>query len=211
MARRFSRAAFTFIFVLAAFVTAVPAASADDASTVIARDGIAVDSLALPKGRLLHVAALVGGKLANEPATWSSVPEGVVDVRDLGGGRAEVKALRDIFDAGGKEPRASLRVCVGESCAMVGVVCLVDVAGRWYARASIPGVPGTLKDDFALRQDGRRILYKDVVIRLEGTSMRLVSGGDTLSRFNGSLSSGTSASGSWISTRGFGGTWTATK
>lgn len=206
----FTRTIFSLILAAVFAVVPVSEAAAEPGGLVIARDGIAVDGLALAKGRPIQVAALVDGKLSNEAVTWSSVPEGVLEVRDLGGGRAEVKALRDLFDNGGKEPRGMLRVCVGQSCASVGIVCLIDVAGRWHASAALAGIT-TAKDDFTLRQDGRRITYKDVVIKLEGTSLRLVSGGETLTRFNGTVTSGASANGTWLSTRGFGGTWSATK
>lgn len=209
MANVFLRTSFSLIFAVALAIAPVPEAAADSGGLVIARDGIAVDGLALAKGRPLQVAALVDGRLTAETATWSSVPEGVLEIRDLGGGRAEVKALRDLFDNGGKEPRGSLRVCAGQSCASVGIVCLIDVAGRWHARATFSGIPASTSDDFTLRQDGRRITYKDVVIKLEGASMRLVSGGETLTRFNGTITSGTTANGTWVSTRSFGGAWSA--
>lgn len=211
MANVFLRRICPFVVVFSFGFGSAPEVAADTGNVVIARDGIAVDGLALAKGRPMQVAALVDGRLATETAAWSTVPDGILEVRDLGGGRAEVKALRDLFDSSGKEPRSSIRVCVGQSCTSIGVVCLIDVAGRWRAHVDFAGVPVSKDRDFVLAQDGRRVTYRDAVIKLEGASMRLVSGGESLRRFNGTFTASGHANGTWVSVRGFGGTWSATR
>jgi hypothetical protein len=209
VANVFLRVSFPFILTTVFAVATVPDASADDGGLVIARDGKPAGNLVIAKGKPLQVAVLEHGTLSTGRAEWSAVPEGVLNVRDLGDGRAEVTANRDLFDNGGREPRATLRVCVGNSCTASSVACVLDVAGRWQAHIDISGLPVSKDRGLTLRQDGRQITYKDVVIKLEGDTMRLVSGGSKLKRFSGKFTARGYAHGTWISVRGFGGTWSA--
>lgn len=186
--------------------------------------GAASASATVVKGRSIEFAAAADADAGARAIAWSALPEGVLAVADLGGGRVRVTGLRDWFDeTPRREPTARLIACDGTSCASVLVTCLPDVAGRWPTLLEVGGLLGGSETrNLVFVQDGRSITFdpepanpadpaRIATLRLEGATLRLVRRGTVLTRFDGALSDLGHGSGNWASSWGFSGTWRATR
>lgn len=191
------------------------AAAADGGTSALPRlsspDGREVRDIVLLKGRTVDI-------VSDQAAVWSSLPEGVLEIKDVGNGRVQVTALRDWFDeTPSREPTAKVRACVGENCVGFNVTCLIDANGTWNSRMAGKWL-GIFdhSEDRVLKfvQNGRNIDFepdpgKPCKLRLEGNRVRLVSGGGVLKVFSGMLNDRRSGGGSFDSVPGFSGKWTA--
>ena len=179
----------------------------------ITRGGVQTDSLLLSRGAPTALAVSIDGRSGaaiTEPVTWTAAPAGVVAVHDDGGGRATVTALQDRFDdPAGRDPVATLSVCVGQNCTSISAVGLLAIDGVWRVRIDVAHVPYNGERDLQLVQDGRKVTCRGISIRFDGAGIRMTSGGGLLTRLNGTIISRTEARGTWANPRGFSGTWVA--
>lgn len=208
-------------------ILAVPPAHAAPAPVrIIDARGTAVSDIVLVKGRSLMLAAESSSHDGGAPTqvTWSSQPEGIVELKAEGGGRVRVTALHDWFDEKpGKEPTAVIVACIGSICTSVLATCLPDVAGTWPTKLVVGGLFGGSEiRNLVFVQNGRFVTFdpepanrpdpdRIATLRLDGNVLRLVKRGNVLTRFDGTLEDRVTGKGNWSSSWGFSGTWTANK
>ncbi len=211
-----------FVFSLACAIPAwAGGAAAPVRSMVIGLEygPVGLTSLEAVRGRPVELLARISDG-SSGAFVWSVTPSNVAVVQDLGNGRARLIAVRDIFDASdGQEPRAELKVCVGETCTAITVTCLVNVQGRWTTlldgTVPIPifgRVHGTETRHLTFEQDGRRIKFDaepghPAVLQLVGKRVDLIDPGDVLRVFRGEMTSRNGGTGQIVSVPGFIGTW----
>ena len=181
----------------------------------IVAGGRVTDGLTLARGKSVelsvaldgHIGAAIGGSVM-----WTAVPADVIDVRNYGGGRVTVTALRDIFDSSqAREPRASLSACVGSACTSISIVCVLSVEGSWKVHITVKQLPITQDRNFPFTQDGRKFEYRKVGLRLDGVTMRMTNGAGLLTRLDGTFTGRDTVHGVWSTTDGFSGTWTGVR
>ncbi len=200
--------------VAASFFTADQVPHAQERSGVVVTSaGRSIESVSLVHGKSTPLEVSIDGRAGSaitEPVVWTAVPSGVVDLRDGGDGRVTVTPLRDVFDdPNAREPRVTLGVCVGRRCISANFVCTLSVAGNWKTHIAVSQLPITQDRDFAFTQDGRKFEHRKVQLRVDGTHMRLTNGGGLLSRLDGTFTSRNEVHGTWATTDGFSGTWSA--
>ncbi len=181
------------------------------------KDGKSISSMTMPKGSaatLVATALDADGKPATGEIRWSTDNAAAVDVQPSPDG-AQVKALRDVFDEPSRrEPIAHVTACVGAACAVIPVLCAVDVVGHWNTHLNflLLIIPHTEERNLVFRQEGRIVRFlvdgEEQVIVLDGTRIRLLKG-SVLTKFDGALTDRGRASGSFSSRQGFSGDWTA--
>ena len=181
------------------------------AKVEIFANGRSVDGLTLARGKAIDLSVVldsrVGGAIT-KPVMWTAAPADIIDVRSVGGGRVTVTALRDIFDdPKGREPRASLGVCVENMCTSIGVVCVLSIEGIWKVHIVVKQLPITQDRNFPFTQDGRKFEYRKVGLRLDGVTMRMTNGAGLLTRLDGTFTGRDTVHGVWSTTDGFSGTW----
>lgn len=191
------------------------------------------DGIVLPKGKTVIVSSAPS-------AIWSVEPSGTVELTDLGGGRTQIKALKDWFDeTPNREPVAMVRAClpaarspdgrgqagVSGACTVFTVTCLIDSAGTW--KLALVGKWLGIFDHQEDRtpvfvQNGRDVSFEDRVkdaeppfkivrLRLNGNSLQLKDGGGSLKEFSGTLKDRRNGEGKFDSFLGFSGNWTAAR
>ena len=178
-----------------------------------------IASLDAVRGRPVELTARTSDGSAGTFA-WSVTPANAAVIQDSGNGRVRLIAIRDAFDMpDGQEPRAEVKACVGTTCAVIAVSCLVSVQGRWTTlldgTVPIPifgRVHGTETRHLTFVQDGRRVVFDaepghPAALKLVGKRVDLIDPGDILRVFSGEMSSRDEGGGQIVSVPGFVGTW----
>ncbi|HTK05349.1 MAG TPA: hypothetical protein VL500_07210 [Candidatus Eisenbacteria bacterium] len=190
--------------------------------------GQQVGSSVVPKGvPARYTAVAVDGAGNPIPVEWHSAPEGVLQVAPGAYGAVTVTPLRDAFDdPQHREPVARLQACTPTMCAAVTITVVPDLTGRWPTTLDVEGllIPHSENRNLVFVQNGREVTFdpepteaaaaapaRMATIRIDGDRLRLVRNGSIMTVFEGRLTSRTTASGRWSSSRGYHGSWSASK
>lgn len=191
-------------------------------------NGGAVSSMIVPKGIATQFVASATGPDGNAiPVEWRAEPAGNVRLEPGANGRVTVTPLRDVFDdPQRREPVTRVQACTPTLCAAVVVTAVPDITGRWPTTLNVEGllIPHSEGRNLVFNQRGRDVTFDPeptepaserearlATIRIEGTRLRLVRNGVLMTVFEGQLTSRTSGSGRWASSRGYHGSWRANK
>lgn len=188
--------------------------------------GTPVGSSVVPKGvAARYTAVAVDGDGHPIPVEWHAAPDGILQVAPGANGAVTVTPLRDAFDdPQHREPVARLQACTPTMCAAVTITVVPDMTGRWPTTLDVEGllIPHSEDRNLVFVQNGRDVTFdpepgptadpaRMATIRIEGDRLRLVRNGSIMTVFDGRLTSRTTASGRWSSSRGYHGSWRASK
>lgn len=179
----------------------------DAASACAQHDGLCD----CPRGAAMHLTltarAADGHEVEIDPGavSWTSSDAASVSVASSAAGGADVGALRDLFDAQGAEPSATVTASYGGLQATMPVTVVLDAHGDWQAVLDI-GFSYTL----SLTQAGRAV--EDAATHYGGNiqndMMSLTVSGISV---NARFSSRTEVRGTYTGQNGLNGTLTCTK
>lgn len=164
-----------------------------------------------PRGAAMHLTltarASDGREVAIDPGavSWTSSDASSFSVASSASGGADVSALRDLFDAQGAEPSATVTASYGGLQASMPVTAVIDAHGDWQAALDI-GFTYML----SLSQAGRAVV--DTATHYGGSiqndMMSLTVSGISV---NARFSTRTDVSGTYTGPGGLNGTLTCTK